>query len=131
MSQLYNEISELKDNRASWPRNATGLGKIRSKINTMLSEKGIQVVPSRRKSHENHYKFNIETDSDENSYCKVSVSNIFDNIEDVAISSDNCVLLGLPGVKETEKIELEKIKKEVINNFKIALRYLHNNMLIK
>lgn len=130
MSQLYNEISKLKDIRARWPRNATGLGKIRSKVNLMLSEKGIQVVPSRRKSNENHYKFTIEANSTASSYCEVSVSSTSGNIEDQVIVPDNRVLLGLPEVKDTEVNELEAHKKDVINNFKIALEYVYNNMLI-
>ncbi len=126
MSQLYNEISELKDNRASWPRNATGLGKIRSKVNTMLSEKGIQVVEFKRKFHENIFKFEIEKYNTESSYCKILVHTSTNNVEDEEKYLDNCKLLGLAEIKDTNlDDEADVTKNSILERFKTALKFLH------
>ncbi len=128
MSRLYKEISVFKNDHFSWPRNATGLGKIRSKINAILAEKEIQIVQFRRKSHENLFKFEVEKNNIEHSYCEIIVPTSTDSIENKEKYFDNCKLLGLEEIEDTNlDDEFEVAKNSILERFKTTLKLLYIN----
>lgn len=129
MSQLYTELSKLKDSSSIWPRNATGLGKIRSKINILLSEKGVQIVPSGRKNHENHYKFSITDVSFDCIYCTIldNSPSMFAEYEPFSLDFDTpTVTLQTNSTNDTM---FEEFKRDILNDLKNSINHIDQKLI--